>query len=359
MTWIPSLKRLLVFIFLSAAFTAIADIVHWNPARGYWPFGYPGESAATIESHTTSLNFNSASLPEPSQEFTFSFRARNLHNVPGKRYIYTDSTGTKHHCSQPGWSIMALSPDNSGILFRISTTEGNFDAVSSQAVMLIEVMSFPEMIKLAQKEVGEDVDFHTGFNSFRLARQGSEWKLYGGNRRHKLLTDISHDCPQTFQIGFSPEAGGLLEVAYLTLETPNQKYKESSDWPWYSTEKLDKCLNGSDDPMEGYWRVYDRETEESKLKMGGDYMIAIISDGNGGYDIVYLEGASVCSDSWHTGMKKGKLRPLPFKDIYEVEWIDAEHQPITGDVRAQRLDNNLLEIKFPYYFSTIRLGRIQ
>ena len=46
--------------------------------------------------------------------------------------------------------------------------------------------------------------------------------------------------------------------------------------------------------------------EDTWLKMGGRYTIALVETSTG-YDVIYIDGAQVKKSQWHLGMKKGEM----------------------------------------------------
>ena len=80
----------------------------------------------------------------------------------------------------------------------------------------------------------------------------------------------------------------------------------------YSIDSLRKHLSLSRDVNEGEWVYYDRDTDPVRLSVGGDYRFATISDGRGGYDIVYISGAVENAEAWPPMRVKGRLLPTGF-----------------------------------------------
>ena len=115
-------------------------------------------------------------------------------------------------------------------------------------------------------------------------------------------------------------------------------------------------MSSSRDPMEGIWVIFDRNLDESLLKPGGDYVLAIVREGER-YLMIYLEGAAVNSQKWSPGMIKGILNPTYFNGIYDTEWIDAECQSLNNGVKSQYGEGETLTIQFPYHSSSLRLRK--
>ncbi len=111
-------------------------------------------------------------------------------------------------------------------------------------------------------------------------------------------------------------------------------------------------------PLEGYWQYFDQDTNDRYCRLGGRYRIAIIDDGAGGYNILYVSGAKIYPDKWISGMRKGHMQPTVFNNNYDLEWIDAEMKPILSESYAVMEQNSLLTFNFPLLKSVIRMYRV-
>ncbi len=125
----------------------------------------------------------------------------------------------------------------------------------------------------------------------------------------------------------------------------------------YSIDSLRKHLSLSRDVNEGEWVYYDRDTDPVRLSVGGDYRFATISDGRGGYDIVYISGAVENAEAWPPMRVKGRLLPTGFIGQFDLVWYDAYGEPMGGDCSALITDGMLLEIRFPLYGGNVRYRR--
>lgn len=127
-----------------------------------------------------------------------------------------------------------------------------------------------------------------------------------------------------------------------------------------SPERIDSLISGSPSPLCGYWAILDRDMDESLLRRGGDYRLAIVESQriSGAYDIIYLDGATINSGQWNCGEMKGMLKPSTVRGIYDVEWIDSDHEVMRHGIEAQTEGDTTLRIVFPYQSSQIRLQKI-
>ena len=99
-------------------------------------------------------------------------------------------------------------------------------------------------------------------------------------------------------------------------------------------------LPGRSYPLEGKWTLYDYNLKQRNVSLGGTYTLTIASNGSGGYDMLYTDGAIVNTMPWLPGTLKGRLLPTPFADTYNVKWNDAHGDEIHSDAKAS-VDNVL------------------
>lgn len=130
--------------------------------------------------------------------------------------------------------------------------------------------------------------------------------------------------------------------------------------PKYSMEEIDSIITiEKGKGASGYYTYLDRDNDTRLAQPGGFYKLALISDNDGGYEIIYLDGAEVNSALWKPGMLKGRLRPTIFKNNYDLEWLDSANLPIAREVFATLTDNVILELNFPIYKTKLRFSRVQ
>ena len=122
-------------------------------------------------------------------------------------------------------------------------------------------------------------------------------------------------------------------------------------------DSIESKLRNSADPVEGIWEEFDRTLDESKLRIGGRYRLAIIKAPEG-YSIVYLSGAVKNPTLWKRGMVKGTLLKTSFPDVYDIEWKSAGGGKVDGEIKAQR-EGSVIAIQFPYHNSTLRLRKVE
>lgn len=95
-------------------------------------------------------------------------------------------------------------------------------------------------------------------------------------------------------------------------------------------------------PIEGFWRAVGSVTKDEQIKVGGDYEVAIVQNGQQ-YDIIYLSGAKIYPGKWQTGMVKGILKANSL-GIYDLLWYDAEGREVGKSFATH--ENNALTLVF-------------
>lgn len=332
-----------------------------NRSRGYSPFETAGKNGIRLIADSDTLDFANAFISDlkggnhdfvfQTNSFSLAFKCADLHNVPHKKYPYISKDGGESRASLPGWSFRIGSAKES-VIFTIRQVEKS-DGVGSEAALRVTAEDMSGKI-LAESVVGKGLVANTGENTWRARLEKGTVSLEGGNRAYELLVEIPARGLEVESFGFRPLPGGEillddLRISYDDRISGSRKRMSETD--------VSYIIERSTDQTEGYWGMFDSSLDETLLKPGGDYRLAVIGSKEG-YDIVYLSGAVVNRDSWNAGELKGRLMPTPFSDIFDLEWIDATGRTMSKGLKAQR-DGDLLTLSFPYHSSVVRLRKIR
>ena len=122
-------------------------------------------------------------------------------------------------------------------------------------------------------------------------------------------------------------------------------------------EIIDRLPDSAKSPA-GLYTWLDRENDPQRARPGGFYKLAVIPNDDNGYDIVYLDGATVNSWAWSTGMLKGKLKKTVFVNHYDLEWIDSNHRAVEAETSCTFSDNSIMQLDFPLYSTRFRFSRL-
>lgn len=251
---------------------------------------------------------------------------------------------------QPVWGLRV--GDVSVILDCLADPGGYPTDSPSASVTLMQGDSVVETLQLDGRFESQPGLFNT--LSLTIDRLGGEVTVGGGAdmpsplMRHKLIirNDDFHACL------FSD---GRLEVLTLLTESDGclpgaGEMRDPSD--------VIARIAASSDPMEALWQPLDHSNDPDYGRLGGDYMLATLSDGHGGYDIVYLGGAGVYRQYWKPGMLKGRLSKTIFIDSYTLWWLDATFEPVARDAFARVEQDAILTLDFPHYKTSMRFSRV-
>lgn len=270
-----------------------------------------------------------------------------------------------NHKTKVPWGYVIKGTNGETIHLDILTGESAFDGVATSQTLITRMRVeadetaanvFSDSTSLLEKLKSgiSGPDPSGSLNFFKIVTLNDQLSFFGGIHTPQLL--LSESLPKGFKadsIGFYLCPGSKMELDELRLTTSRV---ESTFSPWSDMELLEQYLAASVDPMEGYLATMDRSLDETLLRLGGDYRYAMVRSDNG-YDLIYLLGAKINSDNWHSGMIKARLRPSGITGVWNVEWIDAMHQPLSNELKAQKDKDGVLTIQFPYHNSHIRLFR--
>lgn len=181
--------------------------------------------------------------------------------------------------------------------------------------------------------------------------------LIGGRTQtHELWTDTLPTALMDIRsIGFTAGTDTPLTVTRATLycsTTPQDK----SD---ISPQEIESILARAADPYAGYWTILDYTLEDTMLRPGGDYLLALTPAADGGYDIHYLEGAHITPARWAPGRHKGHLTPTRLPGLYRAAWTDAEGHDLDATATLQFTGTDMATLTLPHLRSTLRLHRLR
>lgn len=212
---------------------------------------------------------------------------------------------------------------------------------------------------LSEAVVSDGIDPYKGKNAWRVTRVGNLWSLFGGNREYRNILMFNTPLAWNPKIEIIPKEKGSITVSELDVSN------SSSENETLTEEEILSKLSDSDSPglklkLSGLYSLYDFEQDDSYALLGGSYRLAVVpAEEAGFFDLYYLDGAKANSSLWKSGMKKGRLRPTSFSNIFDVDWCDAEGEWMLHDVQAE-YDPMLhtMTVKFPYQNSSMRFKQV-
>lgn len=322
---------------------------HWNLSRGYSPFRHAQKDCLLIENNSGQDVEDIYSLPLAASDISFSFKAKNRTGKPAISYSYETGDGERRKIHNPFWGFLIVLRSDT-LLFTVTNEEIPAGIESLPAtVVRVTGRNINKSFNIT-----EGTNPFDGFNHWALGIADGEMTLLEGNHGIKEIFSLPLSADEITAIGFLAGKGCCLEVRDINLSCRPVMPDEMSS---FEIDRLPEYFNDTDDPFEGYWTVFDRELEESLLKMGGDYQLACVREGDN-YFFIYIEGASVNRKNWQPGDIKAVLSPTPFPGIYNVKWYDAGKEILSHEIKAQRGEGTTLTIQFPYQQSKLRLRKL-
>lgn len=330
-----------------------ADTYYWDKYFGFSPFTHQSKNSLVIHNSMDNNLIDTISVNVGSHNFNFEARVANVNNLHNKRYKYTNTDGSVSYVKHPSWGIVIYDDDNNKLEIKLTTsTTSDWEYISNDCVK-VEIIYSGQLIDNKIIEYPK-IEAFTKTNTIFLSRENSNFVLCIGARYKQRITDFEIGDFDIKSIGFIVYPGGKIDVERACLDiSPSKRVELSTEW---TRDAIDKYLSTSTDSLEGYWIYRDRSLDENLLRMGGDYTLALIKRENG-YNLIYIEGATICKDKWATGMIKAILKPTKFDGSYHLIWYDAEMAPLHKDIVAHFDSASEMTISFPYQVSTIRLYR--
>ncbi len=336
-------------VFLSAAdFSARAErplaqrvpvSEHLSPRRGL------GRLTPTVSDSTPILT----PLSMGTHPGLLSIEITDLHNLPGRRY------GKLMH-EKPGWGVVLRSTDNREYRIRLKADETESNGIGTTAGILLELDSAGHI--LYRRCVPGILAAPGKRERLSLRRSESKWSVSVVSNRIYDMGELP--IPSDFSIdslGVYANRGGLVKIE--SIRTNPEIAPADLQTGWSDLIALSSHLERSSDILEGYWQTFDYTLDTDLLRLGGNYRLAIVRDGDR-YLLIYLDGAQIDKQKWKSGMLKGELHSSGFPGIWETSWIDASFSPMTKGIKAFTTDNGtILTIEFPYQESSLRLRRLE
>ena len=345
-------------MFLLSFWPAIfADTFLWNNNVGYSDFAIYPSQEFIFENKTENPIYKQISTDTLNADFVFSTYITNIHCSAHSKYEYFDSIGKSQKCTSPAWGIYCTSTDGSTYIAKFSNIETGDEYTSEICIKseIIEITS-PTTYKILNEQLikATDANIYNKENYLAIDKKGNilSFKIAKKYETEIFSFFIDKDINS---IGLVTFPGSKIKFNDTQLSIKNNDNHFISTFQ--NTTEIDEYLRFSTDPNEGYWVYLDRIFDESKLKLGGNYRLAIIKSEQG-YDILYLDGATINKKKWKLGMLKGKLILTEITNVYDVVWYDSEQHPLYKDIKCQIENGNILTISFPYQKSEIRLYKV-
>ena len=295
-------------------------------------------------------------VPVRSADYRCQVRIANRHSKPGKTYR---AAGRAYKATWCGLALNAAPDGGRWVAVELScaNTDLHNDA-TDRRLLTVSVVSHREGgadSVLASATVADGVDLYDGFNCIEAEVQGGSLAVSVGNRRlSRVLECRLPEVQGGVRAGcIAGPASSVVVERVVVAERAGQERPLDTG---LTIDSLNSRFAASTDPYEGYWQYLDRTMDESKMRLGVKYTVAIVRNGDG-YDILYIDGAAKLPDNWKPTMLKGRLADTIFIDHYNLTWFDAEKEIINDEGNAD-FTENILSLKLPLNKAEVRLFKL-
>lgn len=358
-------RHILVIILLSIATVHIHATTHermiipqWNvynsdfrnasiDANGSLTDTYTREGCDTVNVIDTNISGK--------HTLSISVTISNLHNNPYKYYscrTYNDKGQTKRGKSvqRPiyGWVIgLKDMLHYNAVLMRPS--KGGYDLYSHSGMeMCIVTINDSDTIYHTQWQPysSNNNNYNNGTHTIWMQYKNNTLMVGSG-----WDVDMPHVAAHNIELygnktGLYLDAGSkvCVEDAMIIIE----EQESPTLTPWNSETLYQYFYYNTTSTVEGLWEIVLENRRKNGVKIGGEYKLAIVANGNN-YDIIYLSGANIHPKQWREGMLKGRMTPYA-SGCYKVEWFDAEGDKMDNilawcygnDIKIEFIDENTM-----------------
>ncbi len=294
--------------------------------------------------------------PELGQGLMYDMDSTALYSVVEARCALADDKMSRE--GSPCWWGLAWNFVDSCSYDYIKVRSGNtdFGDVFDRRIMILSVIKKIGGVDsiVDSVTVRKDIAEIRGFNSVALEWRDGDLNVFFGAKT--LAKVLSVEMPHPWKSVGKVVGSGDLRVEYAVVETRrNPAVTLASGW---SVDALYDHIANSSDAMEGIWSFFDRETDDYRARLGGRYTLACVADGDGGYLLLYVDGAEVNASSWKPCMIKGRLSATQYENNYDLKWFDSVMDPMSDeDFASIDMDANLMTLNFPIHRSKMRFSK--
>lgn len=288
-------------------------------------------------------------------DYRFYARLLNQHNAEGKRYW---NAGKKRDFTEAGIVFCHKGDGDYWTATLHAFNSHPHDDMLDQHLMCLSVKHLVGGKAVFQRDTAltHGFDLRGGYNVLGVDMKDSQTTILAGdNHLNPIFTlDVGPQL-QPVHMGVLVGSGALINLERTVLALRSDS-RINTDTGW-TRDSLDAHFAHSRDLFEGYWQYLDRDMQDTWLRLGGRYTLAIVKSSENTYDIIYVSGAEVKDTEWHCGMLKGRLEKTIFPDTYKAQWIDATHRSMGRDVQASVEQGIILTLKFPVWNSSVRFSK--
>lgn len=230
----------------------------------------------------------------------------------------------------------------------------DFGSLDDRRLMAVEygTMNQEKRTVRAVETVASGVNMTKGFNTLLLEWDRGTLNVFAGSKGLDMVMTVKAPLPSSGRCKLISDS--RIDVSSVVVEGSEDMTR--SLLAGYDMADVMQRLAVSTDPVEGVWSYLDRETDDSRARLGGNYSVIILA-ADGGYEILYLDGARVNGAMWQPLMIKGMLKATPFERHYNLVWYDSMMTRMDEENHATLSEEGVFSLEFPLYRSRIRLFR--
>lgn len=296
-----------------------------------------------------------------STTYRYQLRLANLNNKQGKSMsIKNPMTGGKSSITSPQWGLL-FNYDEEGNYYAVVLSCDNsapYDDITDQRTMLATLIYCNDgnTTELASATLTKGVSLEDDLNTLCVDVDEDEVHVSIGKDELQHVFDAPVTRPVgAVQVGYLVGPGSRVSLERAVLSIDNEQ--QAATTSLWTMDTLFEYLADSSDPVEGFWRYMDRDMEDTWLRLGGRYTLAVVR-ADDGYDLIYVEGAQVMKQQWKLGMIKGHIVKTIFSGNYDLSWIDATMETIDNEAYATIENGVILTLNFPTYKSQVRFAKV-
>lgn len=296
--------------------------------------------------------------------YRYTVKFSNINNKENKAIRITDAQGKSKSIVNTHWGI-AFDIQPCGDMFTVDLScnndaaknySENYDTSIRTMTMSLNKISKGNTTCLEKINITKDANLYTGDNTLSVDLRDNMMRIFLGASTPQLILEKEIKRPNnTNTVGIYCGQGSKIDIKQTKLKfSPDKICTNETNW---SKETLEKHLAQSTDPIEGFWQYLDRDMDDKTLRLGGKYTIAIVKNEDG-YDIIYINGATVKKSNWKPYMLKGHMETTIFSNVYKGSWIDTSFREINDDVQANVENGVILTFRFPVFKSQLRFSKV-
>lgn len=301
---------------------------------------------------------------QPSTDVALGALVRNKRASIDAIGSYTDRYGNRHAAARPGIEFVLANSTGDTLRASIRSMPVHGHDTGRGERFGLSVSIGDTVIMSAETEEGADSPFHIGHDAglqLRISLNGLA-VLEGTDKLSALLTCDTPPSLHDFIMagitgaGVAAMPGGKIEISRLSISTdgdPGEEILTTLD-----LQALNARFSTSADRLEGYWTVLDYTADDTMLRPGGRYTVAMVSNGRGSYRLIYVNGAEVNASAWKPGRIKAMLHPASLPGAYRAVWYDAEGRELDPECAVQIDTPRVMTVQFPRLLSTLRLHKV-